>query len=215
MLCSICHKNEATVHLTEIVDDKIQKLDLCEPCSKEKGVDDPAAFSLSSVFADGGNKDADADFAEEDVTGHPDNEDSDAEDKAKDKQAETEKKKVVFSGKITGLQSLLTQEDGKACPNCKYTLTQFKKTGRMGCPVCYATFKDVLESALKNMHKGTRHIGKAPAGIKERLDLSQKLEEFEERLREAIALENFEDAAILRDQIKDLKVKLKTAETED
>jgi protein arginine kinase activator len=85
----------------------------------------------------------------------------------------------------------------------------------MGCPVCYTTFKDVLESALKNMHKGTRHIGKAPAGIRERLDLSQKLEEFEESLREAIALENFEDAAILRDQIKDLKVKLKPAENED
>lgn len=212
MLCSICHKNEATVHLTEIVDDKIQKLDLCEPCSKEKGVDDPAAFSLSNVFAEGGKKDADADDAEVDVTGHKD---TDTDTDNEDKQAETEKKKVVFSGKITGLQSLLTQEDGKACPNCKYTLTQFKKTGRMGCPVCYATFRDVLESALKNMHKGTRHIGKAPAGIKERLDLSQKLEEFEERLREAIALENFEDAAILRDQIKDLKVKLKTAETED
>jgi protein-arginine kinase activator protein McsA len=41
------------------------------------------------------------------------------------------------------------------------------------------------------------------------------LEEFEESLREAIALENFEDAAILRDQIKDLRVKLKTAENED
>ena len=205
--------------MTEIVDDKIQKLDLCEPCSREKGVDDPAAFSLSSVFADGGNKDADADFAEEDVTKHADNEDSEAEEKDqdKDKQAETEKKKkkVVFSGKITGLQSMMTQDDEKACPKCKYTLTQFKKTGRMGCPVCYTTFKDVLESALKNMHKGTRHIGKAPAGIKERLDLSQKLEEFEESLREAIALENFEDAAILRDQIKDLKVKLKTAENED
>lgn len=210
MLCSICHKNEATVHLTEIVDDKIQKLDLCDPCAKEKGVDDPAAFSLSSVFAEGANKDAEADFIEENLTEHTEN-----EDEAEDKEPETEKKKVVFSGKITGLQSMMTQADGKACPKCKYTLNQFKKTGRMGCPVCYTTFRDVLESALKNMHKGTRHIGKAPAGIKERLDLSQKLEEFEESLREAIALENFEDAAILRDQIKDLKVKLKTAETED
>jgi protein arginine kinase activator len=209
MLCSICHKNEATVHLTEIVDDKIQKLDLCDPCAKEKGVDDPAAFSLSSIFAEDANKEAESDFIDENLADQTDDKEEES------KQPETANKKVVFSGKITGLQSMLTQEDGKACPNCKYTLTQFKKTGRMGCPVCYTTFKDVLESALKNMHKGTRHIGKAPAGIRERLDLSQKLEEFEESLREAIALENFEDAAILRDQIKDLKVKLKTAETED
>ena len=195
--------------MTEIVDDKIQKLDLCDPCAKEKGVDDPAAFSLSSVFAEGTNKEAESDFIDENLADQTDDKEEE------DKQPETAKKKVVFSGKITGLQSMLTQEDGKACPNCKYTLTQFKKTGRMGCPVCYTTFKDVLESALKNMHKGTRHIGKAPAGIKERLDLSQKLEEFEESLREAIALENFEDAAILRDQIKDLRVKLKTAENED
>ena len=195
--------------MTEIVDDKVQKLDLCDPCAKEKGVDDPAAFSLSSMFAEGSDKDAEPEFIEDDLSEHQDD-----DEETEDKQLETETKKVVYSGKITGLQSVLTQAEGKACPKCQYTLNQFKKTGRMGCPVCYTTFKDILESALKNMHKGTRHIGKAPEGVRERLDLSQKLEEFEESLREAIALENFEDAAILRDQIKDLKMQLETAEAE-
>jgi protein arginine kinase activator len=50
MLCSICQKNEAKVHLTQIVDDKMQKIDLCEECSKAKGVTDPAGFSLADLL---------------------------------------------------------------------------------------------------------------------------------------------------------------------
>lgn len=50
MLCSICQKNEAKVHLTQIVDDKMQKVDLCEACSKAKGVTDPAGFSLADLL---------------------------------------------------------------------------------------------------------------------------------------------------------------------
>lgn len=50
MLCSICQKNEAKVHLTQIVDDKMQKVDLCEECSKAKGVTDPAGFSLADLL---------------------------------------------------------------------------------------------------------------------------------------------------------------------
>ena len=37
----ICKKTEAKVHLTQMVDGKVKKVDLCEQCSKEKNVDDP------------------------------------------------------------------------------------------------------------------------------------------------------------------------------
>ena len=50
MLCDACKKNEATVHLTQIVDNKMQTIDLCESCSKAKGVDDPTGFSLASLL---------------------------------------------------------------------------------------------------------------------------------------------------------------------
>ena len=45
MLCNVCKLNEAKVHLTKIVGDKMQKVDLCEDCSKDKGVDDPTSYS--------------------------------------------------------------------------------------------------------------------------------------------------------------------------
>ena len=50
MLCCICKEKEATVHLTQIVGDKMQKVDLCEECAKTKGVNDPTGFSLADLL---------------------------------------------------------------------------------------------------------------------------------------------------------------------
>jgi protein arginine kinase activator len=50
MQCSICKEKPATVHLTQIVGDKMQKLDLCEDCAKAKGVNDPAGFALADLM---------------------------------------------------------------------------------------------------------------------------------------------------------------------
>lgn len=50
MLCMICKQNEAKVHLTQMIDGKIKKVDLCEDCSKSKGVDDPTGFSLADLL---------------------------------------------------------------------------------------------------------------------------------------------------------------------
>lgn len=50
MKCNVCNEAEATVHLTQIVDDKMKKVDLCEACSKEKGVGDPAGYSLADML---------------------------------------------------------------------------------------------------------------------------------------------------------------------
>ena len=49
MLCTICKEKPATVHLTQIVGDKMQKLDLCEDCAKAKGINDPTGFSLADA----------------------------------------------------------------------------------------------------------------------------------------------------------------------
>jgi protein arginine kinase activator len=50
MLCEVCKGEEATVHLTQIISGKMQKIDLCEKCAKEKGVADPAGFSLADML---------------------------------------------------------------------------------------------------------------------------------------------------------------------
>jgi protein arginine kinase activator len=50
MQCDVCHSKEATVFLTQIVDGKMQKVNLCESCSKEKGVNDPTGFALADLL---------------------------------------------------------------------------------------------------------------------------------------------------------------------
>jgi protein arginine kinase activator len=50
MQCCVCKDREAKVHLTQIVGDKMQKVDLCEECAKAKGVNDPAGFSLADLL---------------------------------------------------------------------------------------------------------------------------------------------------------------------
>ena len=160
MLCCACKEKPATVHLTQIVGDKMQKLDLCEDCAKTKGVNDPTSFSL-----------ADAD--------------------------------VLFG---LGASQEIDQTAGTEmkCPRCGFTQVDFKKSGRLGCPECYKTFAEGLEGLLKTMHKGTRHTGKVPEALRESREQSARLKMLQKKLAKAIDDENFEQAACLRDEIKQL-----------
>ncbi len=51
MLCNICGKTEATVHLTEIINDQVTKLHLCEACAREKGAEMEEHFGLNDLLA--------------------------------------------------------------------------------------------------------------------------------------------------------------------
>ncbi|MGI6346413.1 MAG: UvrB/UvrC motif-containing protein [Limisphaerales bacterium] len=50
MICQMCNKAEATVHLTQVVGGKSKKLDLCANCAEQCGVDDPAGFSMIEIL---------------------------------------------------------------------------------------------------------------------------------------------------------------------
>src|SRR3954465_4174592 len=130
MLCCICKDKEATVHLTQIAGDKMQKVDLCEECAKTKGVDDPTGFSLADLLLGLG--------------------------------ASQEIEQSAGGGELK-------------CPNCGFTQADFKKAGRLGCSECYNVFSEGLESLLKTMHKGTRHVGKRPHTVVSEAELANKL----------------------------------------
>jgi len=88
------------------------------------------------------------------------------------------------------------------CARCGFSQADFKKTGRLGCPECYKTFADGLAGLLKTMHKGTRHVGKAPEALKQTRERADRLKAFQKKLNKAVESEDFELAAQLRDQIK-------------
>ena len=51
MLCDECGKNKATVHLTEIINDQVTKLNLCEGCAKSKGTEAEQHFGIADLLA--------------------------------------------------------------------------------------------------------------------------------------------------------------------
>jgi protein arginine kinase activator len=93
------------------------------------------------------------------------------------------------------------------CPSCGFTQADFKKTGRLGCAECYTTFAEGLEGLLKSMHKGTKHLGKVPQPMQQHKDYAEKLGKLQQLLEKAVADEDFEQAAVLRDEIKQAREK--------
>jgi len=109
---------------------------------------------------------------------------------------------------LLGLGASSEMEQGSAeleCPTCGFSNADFKKSGRLGCSNCYTTFAEPLEGVLKQMHKGTQHVGKAPKALRAQLDFSKQRDKLTEQLTKAIETEAYEMAAKLRDQLKDLE----------
>jgi protein arginine kinase activator len=157
--CQSDCENEATVHLTEIVNGQMKKIDLCEECAKEKGVTDPQGFALADL--------------------------------------------LLGLGASSEMDSAGPELE---CPTCGFAQADFKKTGRLGCSTCYTVFAEPLEGMLKQMHKGTQHIGKVPKALRAKLDTTKQRERLNTQLKKAIETENYEEAAQLRDQLKELEV---------
>lgn len=99
----------------------------------------------------------------------------------------------------------------RSCPRCHMRRSDFKKSGRFGCPECYRTFSEDLPPLLKAMHRNDRHIGKVPKSERVRMDATRELSRLQKELQEAIAKENYESAAALRDRILACQNKLEKA----
>ena len=92
---------------------------------------------------------------------------------------------------------------GKSCPHCHMRGRDFKKNARLGCPRCYETFEPELAPMLAAMHKGSRHTGKIPESRRKGLERSGRLDLLKKQLADAIREEKYEEAALLRDQLRE------------
>ena len=90
----------------------------------------------------------------------------------------------------------------RSCPKCHFRRADFKKTGRLGCPDCYETFGTELLPLIKAMHRSDQHMGKVPSREGNAVRLSSEIAAIQKSLDQAIASENYEEAARLRDQIQ-------------
>lgn len=162
ILCDKCKQRPATVHFTEIVNNKKRQLNLCEVCAKEEQLLGTLNTSpqqnlhnfLVGLFAPG--------------------------------------------GETTPLH----------CPECGLTDRKFAANGLLGCSHCYQEFEDRIEPMVRRIQGTGVHTGKVPARSQGRYRLVREMEQLKKNLREAVAREEFEQAAELRDRIRELEREL-------
>ena len=86
------------------------------------------------------------------------------------------------------------------------TLKDIAHVGKFGCADCYATFKDDIVDIVRRVQGGQiEHIGKTPRSSHRKLALKKQIEEKSSYLNQLIEEQNFEEAAVVRDEIKALK----------
>lgn len=107
-------------------------------------------------------------------------------------------------GTVAATASPVAPGNGKRCVTCGFTLDDLKRVRRFGCSDCYGTFSDEVGQMVRGMHKGTSHIGKVPEGLMAIQFRHQRIEELRSRLEQAITSESYEEAAGIRDEIRNL-----------
>lgn len=129
---------------------------------------------------------------------------------------------------ISGFFGMQTKQELETmtCDFCHSTLADVKKRGKAGCSRCYETFASYLDPIVRKVHGNDTHVGKEPfmtegaaSGSPETAakqdmgaDTQQptvdlQLAELQEKMRQAVAEENYEEAARLRDAIAEYKEK--------
>jgi protein arginine kinase activator len=93
--------------------------------------------------------------------------------------------------------------DEMACPECGITFKKFRSQGRLGCPHDYVAFRERLVPLLESIHGATQHVGKAPQRRPAAPRQQHELARLRSELKSAVEAEDYEQAARLRDTIKE------------
>lgn len=98
------------------------------------------------------------------------------------------------------------------CPVCNLTYEKFRTTGKLGCSNCYEVFGDDLRRVIKGIHGHTHHKGKFPKKSDSSVMNKKSIDELNKQIEKAIEMEEYEKAAMYRDEIKQLKETIKNTE---
>lgn len=188
MKCENCGKNEANVKYTQIINGEKKQMSLCEECSKKLGISD-IHFNMPISF----NSFLEDFFYDNDMD------------------------------EMSFLSTRGTASREIKCRTCGLIWDDFLHTGNLGCSNCYDEFSSRIAPILRSVQGATSHIGRIGDiiegnDIKQNLDdkvesnikaknnkTENELEKLKDELRQAIKEEKYEEAAKLRDEIKNLE----------
>lgn len=120
-----------------------------------------------------------------------------------------------FLSSILSMLGNAQTDTSPVCSGCGLHYAAFERTGKLGCAQCYHDFAQQLKPILQRIHGTTQHVGRTPksggmpiSGVEaaapeaEKSALQSRRDELRQKMDEAVACENFEDAAKYRDQLK-------------
>ena len=102
--------------------------------------------------------------------------------------------------------------DDLVCEQCGMTYAEFQKCGMLGCAACYQAFKTPMTALLQRVHGNTQHAGRVPGGVHSGTSIRMNIDRLKQKLQKAIADEEYEQAAKLRDTIRALTMQLERKE---
>ncbi|MDP4146241.1 MAG: UvrB/UvrC motif-containing protein [Bacillota bacterium] len=168
MICDICKKNEATVHITKIINGNMCELNICETCAREaEGFNMAGGMGLVSPFS--------------------------------------------FQNILSGIVDYINQGTNATkapeltCKNCGMTYSQFKEKGFFGCSECYDNFSSTVTPIISRVQGNAEHVGKIPKRSGKVIAGKKRILKLKEELQKAIAQEEYEKAAEIRDKIRELQ----------
>lgn len=112
---------------------------------------------------------------------------------------------IFNSDHAIGFSGMPQKHVSPACKICGLTYSEFREHGKLGCVNCYDTFKDQLDIIFKNIHGSNRHQGKFPHRKGAILKRKRDIETLKTSLMKAIEAEEYEQAAQLRDRIREIE----------
>ena len=192
MLCQKCQQNPATVFFSQTVGNQTTQSHLCEVCAKEEtrayGGMNPFNFNPFAAFSDFLNN-----FMSWD--------------------------EGAIAEVNSGRTKPATVDPQQQCPYCGYQLSFFRQNGRLGCTKCYEAFKATLGPLVSSIHGNVKHVDEAEKVRKyesendkpekvpaeERRSQKPEVKALREKISQAIQNENYEEAARLRDEVKNLE----------
>jgi protein arginine kinase activator len=110
---------------------------------------------------------------------------------------------------LSSLMSSISQQEKApqlTCSKCHLTYEEFQKTGKLGCAHCYEAFRDQLKPLLLRIHGRSQHAGRMPILNAQAQEKKKMIASLRSRMDQAVAAENFEEAAVLRDQLRQLTI---------
>ena len=182
MTCDLCGQNEATVHLTEIINDQTRELHLCEPCAREKGVQAAQGFGLADLLA------GLADFGTR-------------------LEGETKSKPICLQCQMS--YDDFRKSGRLGCGECYGAFHRFLSPllKRIHGSIQHVGKTPAKMQPLAPKGPALSHSKESlPSKVEGQTD---ELKRWKERLRQLVAEEAFEEAARLRDKIRALEAKQK------